>query len=336
MYMKNRAADLSIIIVNYRSWDVLRECLYSFQEYPPALNYEVIVVDNDSQDDQFHSFQRDFPDIRLLANLGNYGFSHACNLGADEANADYLLFLNPDTCLTELATLETMLYFAKQNSSVGITSCRRRNKKGTYERDIAFLNLWLSFGWLRAIYRQLYKKSLKLRYPEGQAIWYPDWVSGCVVLISCELFKQVDKWSENDFWMYSEDMDLCKKVHGQGKKIALLRQVELKHAHGGSTRKNIQISALTKSEVIISRHVYIQKHSKGFNCIALHALTFSNAISTWLLRSVLSLPLFWTKAFKANLLILSTVVSYYLSALTRKNWKSSRLPLPDNSNPKEY
>ncbi len=316
---------LSIISVNYKSWSVLKKCLQSFQQHPPALDYEIIVVDNDSQDGQFDRFQQQFPQIKLIANTGNYGFSNGCNLGADHAKGEYLLFLNPDVILTQSKAIDAMLHFAQQHPQIGITSCRRINPKGKPERELAFLHLWLNTGWVRALYKLWNKKKLQIQFPDHADIWYPDWVSGSVILIRADLLLNIGKWSQNHFWMYSEDPDLCKKVRQHGKEIALLRHVELKHAHGGASRRNPQTTAITKSEVVTSQHVFIQKHAKGLNRLALHLFTFSNTLIAWTLRTLISLIIFWTPQFKANLLTLITIIHYYISALMRRTWRSKRL-----------
>jgi len=316
---------LAIIIVNYKSWSILRKCLQSFEEYPPEISYEIIVVDNDSQDNKFNAFQQEFPNIRLIENTGNHGFSNGCNLGAKYALAKILLFINPDVILTKSKAIDTMLTFATRNLNVGIISCRRINLKGNSERELAFLHLWLNTGWMRALYKLFDKKALALKFPQDADVWYPEWVSGSVVLIKKSLFQQVNGWSQDDFWMYCEDPDLCKRVREQGKEIALLRHVELQHAHGGSSRRNPQTTAITKSEVVTSHHVFIQKHAKGFNRLALHVFTVSNTLIAWSFRTLISVIVFWTPLFKSSVLTWTAIIKYYISALVRGTWKSKRL-----------
>jgi GT2 family glycosyltransferase len=319
--------DLSIIIVNYKSWGVLQQCLDSFNRYPPKLNYEIVVVDNDSQDGQLGPFSQKYPTVKFVNNSGNYGFSNGCNLGSENAIGEYLLFLNPDVILTDSPAIDKMVSFAKENPDVGVTSCRTINPKGKPEREIAFLNPWLTIGWLRALYRLIYKKKISKSFPDDHNIWYPDWIAGSVVTINKEFFKQVGRWSQQHFWMYSEDPDLCKKTHDQNKKIALLRNVELKHAHGGSSRRNPKTTAITKSEVVTSSHVFVQIHTKGINRIALHSLMIVNTLISWLLRTLLTLPVFWKSSFQSNLLTLVAIVQYYSHVPARGTWKSKRLDI---------
>jgi len=212
--------DLSIVIVNYKSWKVLAECLDSFSQYTPKLNYEIIVVDNDSQDGELESFSKRYPQVDFIKNTGNNGFAHGCNLGADNAQGKYLLFLNPDTVLTNSTAIDDMLNFAQHNPNVGITSCRRINPKGRPEREMAFANPWLIISWIRAIYKLINKVKIQKKFPENETIWHPDWIAGSVVLIETGLFNEIGRWNQDNFWMYYEDVDLCRKVKRQNKKIA--------------------------------------------------------------------------------------------------------------------
>ena len=317
--------DLSIIIVNYRSWEVLAKCIESFNKHKPQTSYEIIVVDNDSQDGKFKKFQQQFNEINLIANSGNYGFSSGCNLGADIAIGEFLLFLNPDVTLTSSPAIDDMYSFALANPDVGVTSCRTLYANGKKEREIAFLSPWLTIGWLRSIYKLAFSIKIAKKFPENKEIWYPEWVAGSVVLIQKDFFNKIGKWNENIFWMYSEDPDLCLRVTKNDKKIALLRNIELEHLHGGSSRRNPKTTAITKSEVVTSSHVFIHEHTRGLNRFALHLVIMVNTLASWLLRTILTLPFFWRGFFRANLFTLVSIIKYYLSVMIRQTWKSKRL-----------
>ena len=124
--------------------------------------------------------------------------------------------------------------------------------------------------------------------------------------------------------MYSEDPDLCLRVTKNDKKIALLRNVELEHLHGGSSRRNPKTNAITKSEVVTSSHVFIHEHTRGLNRFALHLVIMVNTLASWLLRTILTLPFFWRDFFRANLFTLVAIIKYYLSVMIRQTWKSKR------------
>jgi len=156
-------------------------------------------------------------------------------------------------------------------------------------------------------------------------IWHPDWVAGSVVLIEKGLFNEIGRWNQDSFWMYYEDVDLCRKVKRQNKEIALLRDGELKHAHGGASRRNPKTTAITKSEVVTSSHVYIQLHTQELNRVLLHFIIFIDTLLSQLIKILFTLPVFWKVAFKANILVFVATVKYYASALVSNTWKSKRL-----------
>jgi len=320
---------LSIIIVNYKSWGVLQQCLDSFQQFPPKLSHEIIVIDNDSRDDEFEVFAKHNLHIKLIKNSGNYGFSNGCKLGVDNSNGEFLLFLNPDIVLTNKSDIDKMVKFAG-NTDIGITSCRKINSQGRPEREITFTNPWLIIGWIRAIYKRLNIKQIELKYEESQNIWYPEWIAGSVILIKFTLFNKINNWDQGQYWMYYEDVDLCTRVASLGKKIALLRNVEFKHSHGGSSRRNPKTTAITKSEVVTSSHVFIHENSSGINRLLLHLVIIVNTLTSWLLRTLITLPFFLEGSFKTNLLTLIAIINYYLNALFRCTWKSKRLKINES------
>ncbi len=125
--------------------------------------------------------------------------------------------------------------------------------------------------------------------------------------------------------MYSEDPDLCLRVIKNDKKIALLRNIELEHLHGGSSRRNPKTTAITKSEVVTSSHVFVHESSSNINRLALHLVIMVNTLASWLLRTLITLPFFWGGFFKTNLLTLIAIIKYYLSVMIRQTWKSKRL-----------
>ena len=115
--------NISILIVNYRGWKALAECLDSLENYiSKTLTFEVIVIDNFSNDGQFTTFKLKYPNFTFIENIGNNGFSNGCNRAAIEAKGKYLLFLNPDTKIQHQA-LETLLQTADSYPEIGILSC---------------------------------------------------------------------------------------------------------------------------------------------------------------------------------------------------------------------
>ncbi len=315
---------LSIVTVNYKSWELLESYLKSFEQYPPQLSYEIIVVDNCPQDGMGASFSQDHSEIKLVSNKGNFGFSHGCNLGARHANGEYLLFLNPDTQLTKDNAIDAMVEFANNHSDVGVVACRTITPGDGIGREIAFLNPWLLIAWVRQIFKFINKEKIIRDYPDEADVWYPEWITGSVVLIRSQFFHQIGRWNDKRYWMYHEDPDLCLRVRKAGKKVALLRNVSIKHVEGGVSRSSIGTTIRSKTEVIISAHNYIQENTAGASRYILHLLYLLNTLSSILILLIL-LPFFWTKKFQIKARVLIESGRYYSNAVMRRTWKSPKL-----------
>ena len=311
--------DVSIIIVNYKSWEHLKNCLLSIIGlHDLTIGIETIVVDNQSKDGKLAQFTQEFPQVNFISNTGNNGFANGCNFGASKAKGNYFLFLNPDTIINS-KVIESFFDFSKLNRNVGITSCLQKKVSGGYEKsNRSFLTLSSLFGFTRAI-----QKLLSSKVPElEKAVLYTDWVSGSLVFISKEWFQQINGWNE-DYWMYYEDMDLSKKVHQSNGKVVLLENVEIVHNHGGASRLNIKTSALTKTEVLISKHVYIENHLKGFKKFLAHFLLIINNIITKIFLGAIGIILFFIPKMRLNVYLLIKMMKYYFVRFIKGNWLSS-------------
>lgn len=321
---KKDLLDISIIIVNYRGWKALDECLESIDTInSKTFSFEVIVVDNFSNDGQLTAFSEKYSKFTFTENSGNNGFSNGCNVGASKATGNYFLFLNPDTKVT-LEALETLLQTAILNPEIGILSCLQINENNVfYNQRNLFPALGRFFGISRSIYRKVNKTKLEERFNNTYDLFYPDWVTGAVIFISRDWFHKIKGWNE-DYWLYFEDVDLCKKTSDSGGKVAVTRKATIFHQHGGASRLNVKTKALTKTEVIISKHVYIDNQFYGGTRLFLQSLLILGVISEKIVLSFLSLFLFFIPKLKVNALILKNITVYYFNALKKQTWISPR------------
>ncbi len=307
--------DISIIIVNYRGWQSLNKCLHSISEINNnQFTFEVIIVDNFSNDNKFEQFKNKFSQFKFVLNSGNNGFSNGCNLGAKTATGEYLFFLNPDTKITQKAIF-VLLDTAKKNRDYAILACQQINEKGKiYNHNKLFPSFFRLFGFTRAIYKKLNNKYLTQKFDSSKNILFPDWVTGAVIFISRKWLDKVNGWNE-DYWLYFEDVDLCKKIANKGGKIVLLKQPNIFHEHGGASRINIQTKALTKAHVILSKHIYINTHFSGFIKYVSLFLVITVTLIEKMVLFLLGCVLFFIPKLKVNIYLFKHIVKYYYNSV---------------------
>jgi GT2 family glycosyltransferase len=312
--------DLSIIIVCFKGWDRLRKCLDALDSFSGKnFKTEIIIVDNKSYDETLLKIEERFPEFQFIYNQVNGGFANGCNLGAKKAVGEFVLFLNPDTIASE-TEVEKLLNVARKYEEIGIFSCRQVNEKGKESISYgAFPSVFNLTGLQRAIFRPR-SPHIANRLAD---ISYPDWVSGSVILMKHETFKKASGFDE-DLWMYFEDVDLCRRIRNTGCEIAFCRNITIEHNHGGSSRIDRNTTSLTKTEVNISRHVYISKHKKGFEKFLIQTFLVLNNILSGGVLAIIGLLLFFIPKVFSRTLIFYRLTSYYLGAVFRLSWISPR------------
>lgn len=316
--------DLSVIIVSYKGYERLRQCLDSLKKFSGTLfKAEVIVVNNCPGDDLFSSFENQYPWFRFVNNTINGGYANGCNLGSSFAKGSYFLILNPDTVVTE-KSLYDLLSVSKSNSSFIITSCRQITEKG--KESIAwgpFPELNSLTGIARAICKTGYKSQVRQKEGFPADIFFPDWISGSVVMISAENYKRLGGFDE-DFWMYFEDVDLCRRARNSGSDIAFCNNIVIEHNHGGSSRINKRTASITKAEVVISRHIYINKHKKGIERFIIQVFLVINTLISLGFTAIAGIIFFFVPKLFLRTFVYGRILEYYLFALVRGTWLSPR------------
>jgi GT2 family glycosyltransferase len=314
--------DLSVIIVNYRAWTSLGECLDSLASFSEKrFIYEVIIVDNNSDDGIYDSFIKKYAaPFNFIRNKNNGGFANGCNLGAANARGRYLLFLNPDTVADENA-VSTLLEAARTKPERTLLSCCQVNSRGKESKAYGnFLAPGMLTGPGRAFWRMIRRERFMPAVEEGLII--PDWISGSVIMISKEFFNKLGGFDE-DFWLYFEDMDLCKRARNSGGEIFYLTNIAIRHNHGGSSRINIKTTALTKTEVLISKHLYVSKHFSAISKVMAHTLLIIYNLIPGILIALAGFLLFFIRKIFVRSLIIMRLVSYYSGVLLNRSWIGS-------------
>lgn len=229
--------DLSIVILSYRSKSDLGRLLPSVYSSQTRFSYEVIVVDNGSNDGTFEWLEAwqhlTAPkNFRLIKNQ-NTGFAHGNNLGLRQARGRYLLLLNPDTEL-KADTLEIMLAFMESRPKIGISGCKVLKPDGNL--DLAcrrrFPNPWNAFARLFLLSKTSYNV-LDSDENQPQAV---DSVMGAFLLIRSAVMQKIG-FLDEEFFMYGEDLDWCWRCKAAGYEVWYYPQAQIVHYKGSSSRK---------------------------------------------------------------------------------------------------
>lgn len=229
--------DLEIIILTYNSGFWLKKTLTSLQEYylrRTELTYQVTVVDNKSEDDTLQVLRDEFPWVQLQALASNLGFSHGNNQALKRSTATYVLLLNSDMEATESTDFDTLVAFMNQQPRVGITTPKILFLNG--ELDPACHRgeptVWAAISYFTGLAR-LFPNSAWLAqyhqsYKDLASIHTIDACSGAAMLIRTSLLSRVGLFDER-FFMYAEDLDLCRRVRDAGYVIAYHPAVTIIH-----------------------------------------------------------------------------------------------------------
>ena len=233
---KNR--DLTIIIVNWNTRDILKNCLVSISLTKGNLKLKTIVVDNASGDKSAEMVRKLFPEIHLIESGGNIGFGRANNLAIPFADTPFILFLNPDTILKN-STLERMVNFLHDNPTIGAVGCKATDTRGRpQELGIQkFPSPFLEFIKICFQSEQtisLLKYLLPYQPPSQSGVVFK--LYGVCLMVRNEVLKHSGSFDER-FFMYCEDVDLCYRIVKLGWKIYYLSDVEIVHLGGAASQK---------------------------------------------------------------------------------------------------
>ncbi len=227
--------ELSIIIVNFNTKELLQDCLQSVFKTAKGINFEVIVVDNGSSDGSNEIIREKFSQVRFIKNETNLGFAKANNMGIRQAQGNYILLLNSDTIVSE-NTLKYLLDFAKINTDVGIVAPKLLNRDGSIQVSVRKPPTLLG-----AIQEYIFKQpgSFDSYEPRGKSFSEVECVIGAAILVPKEVFSKVGLLDER-YFMYFEDLEFCRRLRRKGFKIYYLPNTTVIHLLGATGKKTGQ------------------------------------------------------------------------------------------------
>ena len=254
---------LSIIIVTWNTASTTLKCINSIKKYLADFDYEIIVVDNASTDNTLSLLELE-KDIKIINNEQNFGYGQGNNLGAKIARGEYILFLNSDMELIDNKLID-MYKFIKLNPKIGLIGPKLLNidlsTQGSVFPPQTCLNAFKEF-WLG-------QKSYSKYVPDSEKPIEVFSLSGGAMLIKHSLFNKIGGWDKR-YFMYFEDLELCRQVKKLGYKIYYYPSCRLIHRHGASG-KSLADSANQWRRLIPGSKIY----NGLFKHYLLHFITWS-------------------------------------------------------------
>ena len=290
---KQSCVDVSVIVVNWNTRELLRACLASAFDESPSITMEMIVVDNASTDGSVEMVEGTFPRAVLIANAENRGFAAANNQGLAIAKGRYVLLLNSDTVVLDRA-IEKTITFADQHLDTAVTGCRVLNPDLTLQ-NTCFMFPSLLNGFLYATY--LYKLFPRSRFfGREQMTWWlrddtreVDVVTGCYMLVSKQAIEDVGPLDDR-FFMYFEETDWCYRFKAKGWKNRFTPDAQIIHIGGASAPKVGPRRACVVNDSF--RH-YMFKHwspSRAYAGIGLAMLFYATRLAALVPLRVIGWP----------------------------------------------
>jgi len=298
---------VSVVIVNYNSFDLLNQCIDSLIKFTKDVSYEIIVVDNNSTDGDVETITSRFKNIILIKNETNEGFAKANNKGAAICKGKYLLFLNNDIIFVE-NTLQILLQYLREQKDRILIAPKLLNKDGSVQHSVySFQTLWLSFTTYFFLYsifpRSKYFNRYFLMNRGINEITEVETVTGAFMLFYREDILALKGFDE-DYFFYGEDNDLCKRFRDSGGEIIYYPETKIIHLKGGTSKtdwfheKHRTLSVLN----LFKKHYSFPKR------VLAHILFFTGNLLRGILLLIASLIKFNTRYFREALLKFRTLL----------------------------
>lgn len=285
------AFDVSIIVVNWNTRDILRDCLKSVFDQTQDITFEVIVIDNASSDDSVQMIKSEFPQVILIENSENRGFAVANNQGIEIAKGQYVLLLNSDTIVLD-GSIQKTLTFADLHPNTAVVGCRVLNPDKSLQPTCfmypSLLNLFLASTYLYKIFpRNRFLGREQMTWWARDDIREVEVITGCFMLVRKEAIAQVGMMDES-FFMYAEETDWCYRFKNAGWKLLFTPDAQIIHLGGQSSKKAKGAMDLQLRAGILQ---FVLKHKDLFqyrvSCILI-SLFFIMRLPYWLFKTVLS------------------------------------------------
>jgi GT2 family glycosyltransferase len=271
--------DLSVIIVNWKSKEYLRKCITSILAGTQGIEFEIVVIDNASFDGCDEMLRGCHPQVRFIQSERNLGFSKANNAAFQTTCGRYVLFLNPDTELVASA-VNIILKHLQELPNAGAVGCKVLNGDKTVQTSCVqsfptILNKLLNSELLRALWPKSSLWGNASLFDGNSGPVEVEAITGACVMLKRSVFQQVDMFSE-DYFMYTEDIDLSYKVRQAGYRNYYVPDAQIIHFGGGSSKNAPTNFSTVMMQESICR--YFQKTRGNFYVSCYRALMLLSAL----------------------------------------------------------
>ncbi|MEK3725851.1 glycosyltransferase family 2 protein [Paenibacillus sp. FSL H8-0034] len=282
--------DVSVIILNYNTCQLTLNAIKSVYDSQTSYSYEIIVVDNHSTDNSVMEIKRRHPDVRLIENPSNDGFSKGNNIGIKIAIGRYILLLNSDTIMGS-DSLQTMIAFMDQNSSIGAAGCKIVLPDGSLDKackrgfPTPSASFYYAFGISKLFPKVPRFNQYQLGYLDPDQDYPVDCLVGAFMMVRKQVMDQVGMLDE-EFFMYGEDIDWCYRIKQGGWQIHYYPYTQIVHHKGASSRRKPFkiIYEFHRAMYLFHRKHYRQKYNFVVNSLVYLGITLKFIVSLALNR----------------------------------------------------
>jgi len=276
---------LSIIIVNYNVKYFIEQCIHSIQKAVDGLTTEIFVVDNNSVDGSVRMIREKFPEVHLIANKDNKGFSRANNQAIRKARGEYILVLNPDTILED-DTLTKCVNFMDEHPDAGGLGVKMidgkgkflpESKRGLPSPSVAFFKM---FGFSSLFPKSRLFNKYHLGYLDKDKTHEVDILAGAFMMLRKSVLNKIGLLDE-DFFMYGEDIDLSYRITRAGFKNYYFPDTRIIHYKGESTKKSSlnYVFMFYNAMIIFARKHFSKENARMFSLLINFAIYLRAAFS---------------------------------------------------------
>ena len=289
-------AKVDIILVSYNTAEYTLGALTSVYQQTQDVAFNIIVVDNNSQDDSVEQIKQYFPQITLISSDQNLGFAGGVNLAASYATGDYILLLNPDTVILDRA-IDRLLQFAQEQPKQGIwggitlNNDRSINSHNAWSEETIFTLILSTLGLNRLFKHSCFFNHANYGCWKRDSVKVVDVLQGSFFLTSKQLWDQLEGLDER-FFMYAEEADYCYRAKQLGYQAMITPTAQIIH-HGGGSEKNLSGKMI---RLLTGKTTFINKHHTVGRGFVMKSLLFTYICH----KVILSTLLTWIKRDKEH------------------------------------